>query len=500
MTLSVLQIQAAKPASKPYKLFDRDNLYLIVTPKGSKLWRFDYRLEGVRKTLALGQFPDVKLAEARDLRDAARKTVRGGDDPAEPRRLKRAEARAKRGRDSFAAIAKRWFAARQRRWCPAYAARIWSRIDDDLIRSVGNRPIQEVTGQHLLAALRKIEERGSVETARRVRCHAEDLFKFARAEGLVADNPAANLIDALARPAPPRHRAALKARDLRPFLEALATYDGEAATRLAVEFVLLTFVRTQEARLAQWDEFEGLEGPSPLWRIPAERMKMRSEHLVPLAPRVVAILLELKTLAEDSPFVFPGVTGAGVMSCNTMIYGLYRMGYHSRATIHGFRRTASTTLNEHGFNADWIERQLAHTEQNDVRSAYNAAEYLAQRRTMMLWWADYIDAVRHGLAPRAPDLTGQVPARPASRRGVVRCFDQANGRGFIAPLDGGPDVFVHVSEVRKSGLPTLRPGEAVAFEAIEGPVPETQVAVQLQRCAGGLAQTISSSRQAAGPG
>ena len=393
MSLTVTQITAARPAARPYKMADGGGLYLLVTPSASKLWRLDYRHHERRLTLALGSFPDLKLADARERRDDAKKALRRGLDPAETlgtRRRRIIEA----ARPTFADLAERWFQARKRRWCEGYALRIWNRIAQDIIPVLGERPPAEITSEEILAALRGIEARGSIETARRVRTYVENIFKFAKAERSVAVNPAEDLVEALQTPPPPKRRAALKARDLPTFLEDLAHYDGEARTRLALEFTLLTFVRTSEVRLAEWSEFEDLRGPEPLWRIPAARMKMRNEHLVPLAPQTVKLLLRLKSLAGASTYVFPAEPPSGVMSENTMIYALYRMGYHSRATVHGFRGTASTVLNEKGFNSDWIERQLAHVDSDEVRSAYNSAQWLSQRRGMMIWWASYLDHQR----------------------------------------------------------------------------------------------------------
>lgn len=393
MSLTVTQITAAKPASRPYKMADGGGLYLLVMPSGGKLWRMDYRFEGRRRTLAFGGFSEVKLVEARERREQARMALRRGLDPAQVEHGRRRPKSAEPGK-TFAALAERWFQARKRRWCEGYALRIWNRIADDILPALGDRIPNEIASEEILEALRSIEQRGSIETARRVRTYVENIFRFAKAEKSVDANPAEGLVDALETPPPPKRRAALKARDLPVFLNELSNYDGEEQTRLALEFTLLTFVRTGETRLAAWDEFEDLFGPEPLWRIPGPRMKMRNEHLVPLAPQTVRVLKQLKRLAGESPFVFPANRPSGVMSENTMIFALYRLGYHSRATVHGFRGTASTILNEHGFNSDWIERQLAHVDQDEVRSAYNAAQWLAQRRKMMIWWANYLDRQR----------------------------------------------------------------------------------------------------------
>lgn len=219
---------------------------------------------------------------------------------------------------------------------------------------------------------------------------AEDIFKFAKAEGLLKLNPAIDIAHALAKPRPTKRRTAVLASDLPDFLKSVSSYHGDEITQTALRFVLLTFVRTGEVRGARWREFEGLDGDQPLWRIPAERMKMRQEHIVPLAPQAVLLLKQLDRPSDPDALVFVPRGGRKPLSENTLIYAVYRMGWHSRATVHGIRGTASTILNEHGFNRDWIERQLAHSERDGVRAAYNSAEWLSGRRTMMEWWANYL--------------------------------------------------------------------------------------------------------------
>jgi integrase len=375
----------------------------------------DYRFRGKRKTLAVGAFADVGVAAARDQRDAAKRSLRDGIDPSELRRqLKTKEEIA--SEHTFAKVAERWFDARKSGWVEAYQARVWSRIQADIIPAIGEKPIDTIEPEDLLAALRRIERRGAVETARRVKNHVKDVFAFAKSDRLVKVNPAEELTGALATPSPSKRRTALRSRDLPTFLTDLANYDGEARTALAIEFTLLTFVRTNELRFARRDEFEDLKGTAPLWRIPAERMKMRNEHLVPLAPRAVAVLEEIMSLAARSELLFPAATVSGVMSENTMLFALYRMGYHQRATIHGFRGLASTILNEHGFNRDWIERQLAHVERDQIRAAYNAAEWLPQRRKMMRWWADFLKSGGRKAIPRDSVAGRDQRAGPVSKR------------------------------------------------------------------------------------
>jgi integrase len=390
MSLTAVGVRNAKSGDKPYKLADSGGLYLLINPQGSKLWRLDYRFDGKRKTLALGNSQDVPLAEAREARDDARKALRNGVDPGDVRKAAKARQVVDESRQ-FKAVAERWFAARKSRWVEGYSDRIWSRVEADVLPELGSLPVNEVTAEQVLSALRVIEQRGAIETARRVGNYIQDIFRLAKAERLVVANPADDLAAALSARPPAKRRAALKAAELPKFLRDLKSYNGEAQTRLALQLTLLTFVRTSEVRFAQWSEFENLDGAEPLWRIPAERMKMRAEHLVPLSKQAVDVLEGLRKISSGDGSLFPAPTVSGVMSENTMIYALYRMGYHRRATVHGFRGTASTILNEQGFNRDWVERQLAHAERDEVRAAYNAAEWLPQRRKMMAWWADHLD-------------------------------------------------------------------------------------------------------------
>jgi len=242
--------------------------------------------------------------------------------------------------------------------------------------------------------LRKVEKRGVNETARRLKQLVGQIFRFAIVTGRAKRDPSVDLKDALRATGEPQRHRAMPLSELSTFLQKLESYSGERQTKLALKLVTLTFLRTTELRAGRWSELENLDENSALWRIPAERMKMRLEHLVPLSRQAVAALRELRALSDSSSHIFPSPGKGGFMSSNTMLYALYRMGYHGRATTHGFRAVASTILNESNlFNRDWIERQLAHVERNEVRRAYNAAEWMPDRRRMMQWWADHITAI-----------------------------------------------------------------------------------------------------------
>lgn len=302
---------------------------------------------------------------------------------------------------TFRVVADAWFKARKVKWVESYSDRLRSRLDDDLLPDLGDMKIAAIEPVEVLACIRKIEQRDAPEMARRVLQMAGNIFRFGVATGQCPRNPAADVRDALASPKPVKHRPALKPGELPEFMRRLAQYDGAERTRLGLELVAHTMVRTSEVRFAHRDEFEGLDGQQALWRIPAARMKMRRDHLVPLSPRAVEIVKRLLVLAGNKPLLFDADTKSGVMSENTLIYAVYRMGYHSRASVHGLRSTASTILNEHEFNRDWIEMQLAHIE-GSVRSIYNAAEWISGRRLMMTWWSTYLE---HLMAGRNPDGT-----------------------------------------------------------------------------------------------
>ena len=391
MPLSTFSCKSAKPAQKPYKIADSGGLYLLVKPNSSRLWRFDYRHGGKRKTAAFGAFPEVPLTEARERRDDARKLLRNGTDPSLVKRNARLRAAAE-NENTFEAVARAWHAHKKPAWSNSHANVIIRRLERYVLPEIGKVPLDQVDPPLLLGVLRRVEKNGA-EIAKHLLQVSGRIFRFAIAEGRIASDPARDLRGALKAAPPVQHRLAIKATELPEFLVRLKTYDGAERTRLGLELIVLTMVRTSEARFARWSEFEGLDGPEPLWRISAERMKMRREHLVPLPQQAVAVLKGLKELAHESPLVLPAPTRSGVPSENVFIYAMYRMGYHSRATVHGFRGTASTLLNEKGFNRDWIEMQLAHV-QGGVRAAYNSAEYLPGRRQMLQWWADHLDQCR----------------------------------------------------------------------------------------------------------
>ena len=266
-------------------------------------------------------------------------------------------------------------------------------LEADIFPKLGNRPIADITALEMLSALRAVEARGLVDTVHRLKHTSGQIFMYAIATGSAERNPVTDLRGAL-KPLKQKHYAHLAASDLPEYLSKLESYDGNIQTQLALKLLLLTFVRTTELRGAEWTEIDMAKSE---WRIPAERMKMKDQHIVPLSSQALAVLEELRPITGHWRYIFPNQhKPSGYMSENTMLYALYRMGYHSRTTGHGFRSTASTILNENGFPPDVIERQLAHCERNKVRAAYNHAQYLPERRKMMQWWADYIENVAIG--------------------------------------------------------------------------------------------------------
>lgn len=393
--LTDIRCRKAQPSEKPYKLFDSGGLYLLVSPGGArkpeglKHWRLKYRFAGKEKLLALGVYPEVSLGDARDARDKAKRLLNDGRDPTHTRKQEKRAAEMSAA-TTFEAIAREWVEQQRNRWTVNHAERVLDSLIANVFPEIGFRPIVEITAPELLAVLRKIEARDALEVASRVYQRCGAVFRYAVATGRCERSPVADLRGALKAPKR-EHRAALSAADLPEYLRKLEAYDGHLQTKLALNLLALTFVRTGELRGAEWTEFDFEHAE---WRIPAERMKMRAPHIVPLSRQALTVLGQLQSLTGSGRFLFPNQhkpdTG---MSENTMLYALYRMGYHSRATGHGFRATASTILNEEGWHADAIERQLAHTEKNKVRAAYHRSEYLPERRKMMQAWADYLDAL-----------------------------------------------------------------------------------------------------------
>lgn len=393
MALSDTAVRNARPRQKAAKLFDGGGLYLKVDPTGSKYWRLKYRFDGKEKTLALGVYPEVTLAEARAERDKWRKVLKEGHDPGQRRKIERVH-NTLQARMTFQAVAEEWISKRGQKWAATYRKRLTGALTTNLFPRIGNLPIAEITPPILLDALRPIEARGSLEEVGRVRRWCSEVFRYAVATGRAEDNPADFLRGAFETRAT-RNYPHLSRKDLPDFQRRLNEYTGRPETRLALRLLMLTFVRPGELRAAKWNEidFDARE-----WRIPAERMKRRIEHVVPLSRQAVATLEELRQLTGHSDWMLPGgAKRLPYMSENTLNKAIATLGYKGRLVAHGFRATASTILNESGaFAPDVVERQLAHRERNTTRAAYNRAEHLPERRRMMQWWADFLDSTLKG--------------------------------------------------------------------------------------------------------
>lgn len=395
-TLSDTAVRNAKPKDRPYKIADSGGLFLVVMPNGSKYWRLRYFSGGKEKTLALGVYPDVPLAEARERRAEARKLLAAGIDPGEAKKQTRRE-EAVKAANTFEAVAREWHALRKHEWAPKTSGMVLTRLEQHILPKLGSWPIAEITAPEVLAVLRIVEASGALEMTRRVSHIIGQVFMYAIATGRAERNPVNDLRGALKAPVV-KHRAYLTESDLPAFLKRLASDVGTSQTKLALQLLLLTFVRTTELRAAEWKE---INWDKAEWRIPAERMKMKQEHIVPLSRQATATLSEMQRLSGNRLHIFPNEHKPSTcMSENTMLFALYRMGYRGSATGHGFRSTASTILNEHGFRPDVIERQLAHSERNSVRAAYNHAQYLPERREMMQWWADFIEKMAKKNPPK----------------------------------------------------------------------------------------------------
>lgn len=385
-------IKVAKPKEKPYKLADGQGLYLEVMPNGSKLWRLKYSYAGKEKRLAFGAYPTVPLQLARRRRDEARQQLAEGIDPGE---LKKADKQAQKVEAlTFEALAREWHQYRTPRWAPSTAAKALAYLESDLLPALGKKPFESVTRPDLVALIRKIESRGAHNIAKKTRQWLNQIFRYGLARGVIEHNPATDLDVIAALPPPIKHHPHVTFAELPELLGKVETAKTHALTRGAIQLLALTAVRPGELRAAPWAEFD-LD--TATWTIPAARMKARRAHVVPLPRQAVAILRQLHEITGKYPLVFAGRHDTSrPMSENTVNLALQAIGYKDRQTGHGFRHLLSTELNGRGYNRDWIERQLAHGDQDEIRDTYNHATYLEQRREMMQAWADSIDAQRTG--------------------------------------------------------------------------------------------------------
>jgi len=392
MSITELKIRNAKAKTKAYKLCDERGLFLLITPKGGKYWRFKYRFEGKEKLLALGIYPEVSLADARDRRDQARKQLSNGIDPSV---LKQASKQATQSltENSFELVAKEWFIKFSPRWVKTYSEKVINRLEQNVFPWIGDFNIGEISPTQLLTVLQRVEERGLLETAHRILQSCSRIFRYAVATGRANHDITSGLRGAIPAAKKIHYAAITDPVKVAALLRAIDGYDGLLITKCALRLAPLVFVRPGELRSAEWSEIN-LETAE--WNIPAEKMKMRQPHLVPLCRQAIEILKELHPLTGNNKFVFPNErTKTRQMSENTMAAALRRMDFGAKeTTIHGFRATARTLLDEIlKFRPDIIECQLAHAVRDANGRAYNRTTYLPERREMMQVWANYLDGL-----------------------------------------------------------------------------------------------------------
>jgi integrase len=395
MALTAIAIKNAKSRAKSYKLTDSDGLYLLVTPAGARYWRMNYRYLGKQKTLAFGVYPDTGLAEAREQRDAARKVLARGNDPAEKIRLDRIAATVAAS-NSFKAVADEWLAKVEREGRSAVTMKKLRWLLDFINAAIGKRPIASISAQELLVMLRKMESKGKYETAKRLRSTCSQIFRYAIATARAERDVAADLRGALIAPKPVHRPSITSPTGAGGLLRAIDAFEGHANTKAALRLLPHVFVRPGELRHAEWADFDF---DKALWTIPPHKTKMRREHIIPLSRQALAILASIEHDADYSRFLFPSLRSVDrPMSENTINAALRRMGFaQDEMTGHGFRAMAATLLNEMGlWHPDAIERQLAHCDNNAVRRAYTRGEYWDERVRMMQHWSDHLDFLRGG--------------------------------------------------------------------------------------------------------
>ncbi|MCL9649578.1 tyrosine-type recombinase/integrase [Pantoea agglomerans] len=392
MKLNARQVDAAKPREKAYKLADGAGLYLEVVPSGSRYWRMKYRFNGKEKRMAFGVYPAVSVAQARALRDEAKKKLAEGIDPSFAKKEEKL-VRDVLLNNTFQAVALEWHGTKVSRWSEGYASDIIEAFNKDIFPYIGQLPVNDIKPLVLLNVLRRMESRGATEKAKKVRQRCSEVFRYAIVTGRAEYNPAADLTSAMSGHES-KHYPFLTVEELPDFFKALAGYTGSPLVVLAARLLILTGVRTGELRGAFWSEFD-LE--KAVWEIPAERMKMKRPHLVPLSTQALEIVQQLKVMSGQYPLVFPGRNDPRKTMSEASINQVFkRIGYTGKVTGHGFRHTMSTILHEEGFNTAWIETQLAHVDKNAIRGTYNHALYLEGRREMMQWYGNFIDELEMG--------------------------------------------------------------------------------------------------------
>lgn len=477
MPLTNATIKAAQPQAKPYKLADEKGMYLEVAPSGGKWWRLKYRIEGKEKRISLGTYPDVGLKEAREKREEARRLLAAGIDPGENRKAQKAAGTGD-NLNSFEVVAREWFARQRSTWVDSHADKILSRLERDLFPWLGNRPISAITAPELLSALRRIEERGAVETAHRALQNCGQIFRYAIVTGRAERDPTPALRGALPPVKQTHYPAVTDPKVIGGMLRAMDDYQGTLVTKCALRLAPLVFVRPGELRKAEWSE---IDLDAAQWNIPGARMKMREPHLVPLSTQAVAILREVYALTGRDRYVFPSARGGDrPMSDNAILTALRRMGIaKEEMTGHGFRAMARTVLDEvlH-VRPDYIEHQLAHSVRDPNGRAYNRTAHLAERIKMMQMWADYLDGLKSGVNIHGTNIDSSTPEPRREGTASISLADMAAGPWLArdtqskvhaqaeAPLDMASDNQAQKGEGLICGLTlsefvALSPGDQV---------------------------------------
>ncbi|WP_439212482.1 tyrosine-type recombinase/integrase [Duffyella gerundensis] len=384
--LTVKQIDAAKPKEKSYRLADSGGLFLFIPPTGKKVWRMRYRFEGKEKTLVIGPYPEIGLTEARARQSEARmKLVQALDPAGEKQQAKQREVQKA---TTFGTIFDEWYKHKREVWSEGYAVELLSMFEKDILPYIGHLTMEEVEPMVLLGVLRRFEERGAMERANKARGRCGEVFRYAVVTGRAKYNPAPDLADAL-RGYRKKNYPFLPQDQIPAFNKALATYPGSIIAKTATQILQYTAMRTKELRSMQW---VNVDYENMLITIDAEVMKSRKAHIVPMSQQVHDLLKMLQPITSVSDFVFAGRNDKRKsISENTVLQVIRQIGYEGLASGHGFRHQFSTVMNEHQWPHDAIEKQLAHTDRNNIRGIYNHAQYLDKRREMMQWWADWID-------------------------------------------------------------------------------------------------------------
>lgn len=385
-------IKAIKQTDKRQQFADGGGLVLYVMPNGSKLWQYRYRFFGKAKLLAIGKYPAVSLKDARAERDRAAELIAQGIDPSIDRQESKLKQEAAIEND-FRSVAQLWWNGWKGDKTEAHATKVWGNLEKDIFPIIGKRPVNSIKPSLIRLTVQGVAKRGALDTAARVHQYIRSVLNYAVAHELIEANPALGLLlDDIIPKRKTKNQVRIDPKDLPQLLRDIDAYDGHVLTRYALQLMALTFVRTKELIEAEWSE---IDFKARVWRIEPKRMKMKVAHIVPLSDQAMAVLAEVRKISGGNRYLFPSIKGDGkCMSNNTILYALYRMGYHGRMTGHGFRGVASTALNEQGYDENHIELQLAHLVGNEVKRAYDHSKHLIERTKMMQHWADYLDQQR----------------------------------------------------------------------------------------------------------